>query len=169
MKTYWFKEIASNPVIVNGAPVQFQHVPGNRGLLELDAAQDDLLVVKLTEMAKNQIGGVVKLSEKEYAEKKSSVIATPSARPREMLRVVNPSPNPFPQGSSPSTAATVAPPANPAEAPAGSAPAAPAAPAADPAAPAATFRPAVRRVTRSAAKELAVTEAPAAAAPAATA
>jgi hypothetical protein len=90
MKAYYFKEIANHPFIVNGAAAPFQLYPGNRGLLELTSPKDDMLIKALDEAAKNHRGGIIRLSEAQFLEKKSQLTSSPlpMQRQREKLRVV---------------------------------------------------------------------------------
>lgn len=170
-KSYFFKEIASNPVIVNGAPVQFQHIAGNRGLLELESGKDDELIAGLTKLANDQVGGIVKLNEAQFAEKKTQAVSTILPKPKEMLRVLKPTLNPFPQEvrntegnvAPPADGSQIAPPPAPgipltATAPATSpTPPTPVIPLTPNGEPVGQFQPGTRKITRSGERELAGT------------
>jgi hypothetical protein len=90
MKSYWFKEIASVQFFVAGAPVQFEPIHGNRGVLVLESPKDDALIGPLEKAASQGVGGIVKLnSEAEYLEKKEQAQLMPSQqrlRGKEFLR-----------------------------------------------------------------------------------
>ena len=97
MATNWYlKELLSTPVIVRGKSVTFEPLPGNRGLLALDSHNESerQLAEDLNRLADEQVGGVVKISQAEYEDKKKAVLLTPSDKKPEMLRV-NPQ-TPFP-------------------------------------------------------------------------
>ena len=87
-KVYFLKEILSNPVIIKGARVGFENVGGNQGVIVLDSATDSdkEFIAGLNDFAGRGVGGVVKINEVQYTQKKSSSELKPSARPKEMLR-----------------------------------------------------------------------------------
>ena len=96
-KQFYLKEILNNPFIGAGRTIEWQHLPGNRGLLE---TEDETLIRILDEAAQKQIGGIVKLTEAQFAEKKSLAQSTPfPSRPKEMLRQIS-ARGPFPQTKS---------------------------------------------------------------------
>jgi len=87
-KVYYYKELNSVPYFVAGAPVQFEPLPGNRGVLSLDSPQHETLITALNSAAEKHIGGIVRISEAQYTEKKTLAASTPSLprRAKEMLR-----------------------------------------------------------------------------------
>lgn len=87
-KSFWKKELLSNAVIVNGAPVPWEPLSGNSGLLVLDAEKDAQLIEGLEALRAKGKGGVVKISEEQYeAEKKSRPYSASSLRgSKEKLR-----------------------------------------------------------------------------------
>lgn len=68
-KHYYYKELFSNAWYIGGKPVQFEQLDGNRGVLALDAG--DPLIAGLDQAAREQVGGIVRISAEEYAKKKS--------------------------------------------------------------------------------------------------
>lgn len=73
MKHFYLKELISNPYIIGGAPVPFEHVDDNRGVIALDDSVlgNSTLITGLDEAAAAGRGGIVKISEADYAKKKS--------------------------------------------------------------------------------------------------
>jgi hypothetical protein len=103
-KTCFFKEIASNQFYVGGAPVQFESLPGNRGIIALESPKDDVIIAALSKAASEHVQGVSMISEDQMAEKKSlaNSIPLPPPRAKEMLR-------PMPKGPFERKAPTAAP------------------------------------------------------------
>jgi len=147
-KVHFLKEILSNPIVIKGRTVPFENVGANRGVVALDPANpaDGDLIAGLNDFASRGVGGVAKLTEAEYTEKKSHPVSTPSVRPRELLRARHPGP---PQRQVPVPAeamvqSTAAPAEPPLDLDSLKAVTEPAAPAAEPEA----FKPATRRISR---------------------
>jgi hypothetical protein len=154
-KVFFLKVILSNAFIVGGKPVPFEPIPGNEGVIALDPKENNDLITALSNAAANQKGGVVRISEAEYTQKKTAAALKPSApRSRDALRPMRNALSPFnmpttaakgaqPVSSSPAVGATAPETTAPAAAQAG-----PAAEAATPATEGVVFRPAVRRISR---------------------
>lgn len=143
-RVYFYKEILSNAFVVGGKAVPFEQLSGNRGVICLDPAKDQMLIDALTDAALKHRGGVVKIPYEVYAEKKSLHPWNPSEQKlkRDMLRALPT--KPFNRRASEPVAA-----ANPA--PAGAtATAAPSAPAPAPSPVPQQFKPSTRRIQRDA-------------------
>jgi len=93
-KHFFAKELVNNPYVVDGKAAPFQVYPGNTGLLELETGKDDKLIAALDEAAAKHRGGIVKLTEPQFAEKKNQLLSAPlpKPRPKEMLRTAPRSP-----------------------------------------------------------------------------
>lgn len=87
---YFRKELFSSVFIVAGAPVPFEQLDGNRGVIKLDEEKDASLIAALNEAADRRRGGIVKITEQEYTEKKSLHPLKASVQPSQKLRVVPP-------------------------------------------------------------------------------
>lgn len=102
-KVLFAKEILSNPILVNGASVKWQSLPGNHGYLELESPKDDVLIAALGDLAAKQVGGVYRISEVQLAQKKTQAALTPLSLPRGPKEMLRPMPKgPFerkPQGA----------------------------------------------------------------------
>lgn len=83
-KRYYYKELYSNAWYIEGKPVPFEQLDGNRGILELDLT--DPLVAGLDQAAKDQVGGIVRITEQEYHSKKNR-FPFKGNRPQELLEV----------------------------------------------------------------------------------
>ena len=147
-KVFFLKVILSNAFIVGGKPVPFETIPGNEGVIALDPKNDSDLITSLSNAAANQKGGILRISEEEYTQKKTAAALRPSApRSRDALRPMRNALSPF---NTPTTAAKDAQPVNVPEVKAQ--PAAPdptggeAVP--TPAVEEVAFRPATRRISR---------------------
>ena len=105
---FFLKEIASNPFIIDGKPVQFEVFPSNRGLLQLDEEKDAALIKELDLAASQRRGGVVRIDQAQYEElKKNEPLSKPSAafiKPS-LLRVLQ-VPKPLARPSQPAPAAS---------------------------------------------------------------
>ena len=66
--TYWYKELASNTFYIAGKPLEVEFLDGNRGVVSLPST--DSQVPALEQAAKDQIGGIVKISQDEYEKKR---------------------------------------------------------------------------------------------------
>jgi hypothetical protein len=145
-KRHFAKEILGNRVQVAGKYVNFENVGSNRGVIALDPAvqADAEIIAGLDKIAAAGVGGVIAISEAQYAEKKSQAASRPLGRPKEMLALRSrPKGNPVRRVPPPPevTRHATAPAADPA-------PAAPAAAAPQPAPEPTTFRPPTRRISR---------------------
>lgn len=85
MLNHFAKEVLSNRYLVNGAPVPFEPLAGNRGVIALDDAnpQQAPLISALNDAAAQGRGGIVKISQADYEKKKlenSATLLTPSRR-----------------------------------------------------------------------------------------
>lgn len=90
-KVHFYKEIFSNRYVCNGAAVDFEQLDGNRGVVELTPGQHDQLIQCLTDAAQKHMGGIVKISADEYAQKKTLYPLPPESVRRlqqEKLRVL---------------------------------------------------------------------------------
>lgn len=74
MKSHYYKEIRSNPFIVHGTPVPFEDIGNNCGIIALDDSNpnDVPFIAALDEAAQGQRGGIVKVSEADYFQKKTA-------------------------------------------------------------------------------------------------
>jgi hypothetical protein len=153
-KVFFLKVILSNAFIVGGKPVPFEAIPGNEGVIALDPKESNDLITALSNAAANQKGGVVRISEEEYTQKKTAAGLKQSApRSRDALRPMRNALSPF---NTPTTAAKDAQPvsappvatATPQAAASAAAQAAPVVEAAVPAPEEVSFRPATRRISR---------------------
>lgn len=70
-RVYFYKELFSNAFVVGGKPVAFEPLNGNRGVICLDPAKDQMVIDALTDAALKHRGGVVKIPYEQYMEKKS--------------------------------------------------------------------------------------------------
>lgn len=159
-KVFFFKAILSNALIVGGKPVPFEAIPGNEGVIALDPKDNSELITALSNAAANQKGGVMRISEEEYTQKKTAAALKRSApRSGDALRPMRNALSPFnmpttaAKGAQPvsgqTTAAAAAPEAAATKAPQPAAPAVESAAPAPAAAPAeVAFRPATRRISR---------------------
>jgi hypothetical protein len=99
MKVFFGKELLSNAFLVGGAPVPFEQLAGNAGVIELDTDKDKALVDALNVAAAKGRGGIVKLSEEGYNAKKKlaplSVSPRHSGRRDETLRILPRDLSPF--------------------------------------------------------------------------
>jgi hypothetical protein len=87
-KVYFYKEIASSRFVANGAPVDFELLDGNRGVIALTPGQDDATISALN---KNQGRyGIVKINAEEYELKKNLYPYQQSRPKKEMLRMMRP-------------------------------------------------------------------------------
>jgi hypothetical protein len=84
-RVYFGKEIFSNPVLIGGAPVPFEQLDGNRGVIALVIS--DPLVTALNEVVGRF--GVYKISAEEYAEKKSRYPFSGSVKKRPDMLTLN--------------------------------------------------------------------------------
>ena len=102
-KVLFAKEIATSQILVNGAVVKWQSLPGNHGYLELESPKDEVLIAGLEELATKQVGGVYRISEAELEGKKKQAALMPSYPPRGPKEMLRPMPKgPFerkPQGA----------------------------------------------------------------------
>lgn len=91
-RVFFYKEIFSNVYIVNGKKVDFEQLDGNQGVLVLEVGRDSDLISALNDAARRQIGGIVKISEAEYAQKKTDHPSAPfdPRSGKDMLRVMQP-------------------------------------------------------------------------------
>jgi hypothetical protein len=90
MAAFFYKEIVSNKFLVKGAPVPFEVLDGNRGVIRLEENEENAPLIAELNKAAGRFG-VVKISEAEYAEKKTEYPLTQSKRSsplNEKLRVV---------------------------------------------------------------------------------
>jgi hypothetical protein len=98
-RTYWYKEILSSPVIVNGRAVQWEPLDGNRGVLVVETATHQALADGLKALAAARKGGVVEITEEQMVDKKKALPYNPlklsAAKQRNMLRAVPGSSDPF--------------------------------------------------------------------------
>lgn len=88
-KVLFAKELIQNSVLVNGAAVKWQSLPGNHGYIELESPKDDALIVGLNELATKGVGGVYRISEEQLEAKKKQAALIPLSqqrKPKEMLR-----------------------------------------------------------------------------------
>ena len=171
-KLFYLKEILSNPILVKGTTLQFENIGANRGVIALDSenTSDLPFIEALNGFAKRGVGGVIRISEADYTQKKMSPSPMPSVRPKEMLRARPTTPfdkppqppAPQPEGAAPvvpeQPASQPQPPADPlpeppldlsaltSDAPMVSIPESPAEPVADPAPP--PVRPPTKRLSR---------------------
>ena len=152
-KVFFLKVILSNAFIVGGKPVPFEAIPGNEGVIALDMKESNDLITALSNAAANQKGGVVRISEEEYTQKKTAAGLKQSApRSRDALRPMRNALSPFnmpttvAKGAQPVSATPVAA-ATPEATASTVAPAAPVVEAAAPAPEAVAFRPATRRIS----------------------
>lgn len=108
---YFKKELISRRFIVAGAPVPFEALSGNSGVIALDSENDSALVAALTEAANNQRGGIVSISHQEYDDLKKSRPLTKlrrvSDRREETLRTIQSVPS---KPKSPANPAAINPP-----------------------------------------------------------
>lgn len=119
-KVYFLKEILSNPINIKGTNVAFENIGGNRGVVALDPAngQESQFITELNQFASQGVGGVSRITEAQYIEKKNQPAPTPSGRQKEMLRLRPTGPRPRPvQPPAEATVQAVAPPAEPAAGP----------------------------------------------------
>lgn len=90
MAAFFYKEIVSNSVLIKGAPVPFEVLDGNRGVIALEETEQNApLIAELNKMAGRF--GIVKINEAEYKEKKTLYPLTESRRSsplNDKLRVV---------------------------------------------------------------------------------
>jgi hypothetical protein len=91
---YYFKEIYGSKYIVNGKAVDFEQLEGDQGVLMLEVGRDNELIHALNDAANRHIGGIVRINEAQYAEKKTQFGSVTSERRlppgQEMLRVMQP-------------------------------------------------------------------------------
>ncbi len=126
---YFYKEIVANRVLVNGAPVPFEVLDGNRGVIAL--ADDSPVATELDKLAGRF--GVVKVSEQEYQEKKTlhpfrdSVKRSPLSEKLRVVQTRQPT-NPFARQVGAAAVAEMAPPKVVPQRPDASLPATPAVP-----------------------------------------
>lgn len=108
---YFSKAILSMAAIVDGAAVEFEHLPGNNGVTALETGKDDALIAALDRMAAEQVGGIERLTKEQYDEKKNLAQSMQFAQRKgaPQLRVM-------PTNSSRLTRSAMAAAANPAEA-----------------------------------------------------
>ena len=93
---FFYKEIVSNPILVGGAPVAWEQLPGNRGYRVLEDGKDDALIKGLSEFASKQVGGVVKLSKDAFEDKKKALLSTPlPERRKETIQINRQTPSPL--------------------------------------------------------------------------
>ena len=78
-KSFFKKELASLPFIVQGRAVPFQICENNRGVIALDPRTDTPLITALNDAAANQRGGIVRIDEALYEDlKKKAVTRLPT-------------------------------------------------------------------------------------------
>ena len=87
-KACFGKELCSNIFYVAGAPVPFETLPGNHGVISLEIGKDDNLIAALNKAADASVGGIYRMTEAEFAQKKIAAASAPLTQPRrkEMLR-----------------------------------------------------------------------------------
>lgn len=108
-KVFFNKKIFSNAFVVGGKRAPFEHIGDNQGLLVLDDADPNQkeMLDGLNEAARMGRGGVLKISEEEYNQKKKALPFDPSVNEskqrKQMLGVVPPQqkPRPKPVAASP--------------------------------------------------------------------
>lgn len=96
MKHFFFKELLNNAYFVNGAPVPFEPLGNNRGVIALDDTQPEHkgLIAALNTASDKHRGGISKISEEQYLLKKKENGPPPStpsrrdSRQDEILRVM---------------------------------------------------------------------------------
>jgi hypothetical protein len=71
---WYYKELFSNPYLIEGAPAPFEQLEGNRGVLVLDTEKDGKLISALDEAAAKRRGGIQRISEATYIEKKNNLL-----------------------------------------------------------------------------------------------
>ena len=155
MKAFFSKELVSNQFMIGGAPVQFEILDGNEGVISLDTSSP--LFAALNLAASEHRGGIVRITEEMYAQKKTAQPFRGYAKDlsrQDEIRLARSNNNPFAKEPG-VAAATSNPPAIPLQganpippASAGFAAGASASPAGEVAAPAGptpSFRPATRR------------------------
>lgn len=76
---YYRKELLSNYFYVEGKPVAFEPLDGNRGVLKADPRQHAKLIAALDQAASEQKGGIVRITYEEYVEKKNRFPFNPSS------------------------------------------------------------------------------------------
>lgn len=110
-KVLFAKEILTNSILVSGAAVKWQAIPGNQGYIELESPKDDVLISALGDLAAKQVGGVYRISEEQLAVKKKQAALMPLSLPRGQNEMLRPMPKgPFerkPQGAQAAAAAPV--------------------------------------------------------------
>ena len=107
-KVFFLKVILSNAFIVGGKPVPFEPIPGNEGVIALDPKENNDLITALSNAAANQKGGVVRISEAEYTQKKTAAALKPSA-PRIVMTALRVASEPVPAVVGTATAGTAGP------------------------------------------------------------
>jgi len=94
-KIYFRKEIFSNAFYVRGKAAPFEDIGNNQGLLVLDYSADADLIAALSQAAEAHRGGIVKISEAEYAEKKSRASLIPPRKRLPQHETLKVAPSPF--------------------------------------------------------------------------
>lgn len=74
------KQLVSNRVYVNGKPVRFEVLPGNRGVLAIDPEKEADACAALNRMADEKKLGVTRMTQAEYEEFKKKASLKKSAR-----------------------------------------------------------------------------------------
>ena len=78
-KSFFKKELASLPFIVQGRAVPFQICENNQGVIALDPRTDAPLIAALNDAAAHQRGGIVRINEALYEDiKKKAVTRLPT-------------------------------------------------------------------------------------------
>lgn len=114
MSQYFYKEIVSNRFLVKGAPVPFEVLDGNRGVIALEENEQNAPIIAELNKAAGRYG-IVKISEAQYQEKKTEHPLMQSKRSSPLdakLRVVQTRPptNPFARRDADAAAAELKPP-----------------------------------------------------------
>lgn len=113
MKVYFNKHLIQNRFIVGGKAAPFEQIGDSQGLLVLDDADPNHkeLIDALTQAAKEQRGGILKISEEEYLKKKAELPFSQSEQElkqrKQMVGIVPPLQKPRPKPVYASPAAPV--------------------------------------------------------------
>lgn len=106
-KSYFYKELLSNGAIVGGRVVPFEPLSGNRGVIVVDSDTQVDLLTGLELFANEHRGGIVKISEEEYTQKKTQFPPLPNSAASSRKSVLRAMPNPkdlFPKVTAPAVA-----------------------------------------------------------------
>lgn len=110
-KSYFYKELASSDILLAGKPLSkqtgYELLGGNRAVLAVDSDTQADLLTGLELFASEHRGGIVKISEEEYTQKKTQFPPLPNSAASSRKSVLRAMPNPkdlFPKVTAPAAA-----------------------------------------------------------------